>query len=132
MRDLGISAHGTPFPSIDTTGLELITAALEFIFQPPLLPIFGHSSIVKLIPEARSRQPFQLELWEHGMKGFWGSNDVPEGFVYECPSGHVFRLSSEDADSSCPNCGSEFLKRVSGLRDKRISSSIRNSLKIER
>jgi hypothetical protein len=95
-----------------SAGPELIIAALEFIFQPPLLPILGHSSIIKLIPEARSREPFQLELW-HGMKGFWGSNDVPEGFVYECPSGHVFRLSPEHADSSCPDCGSEFLKRVS-------------------
>ena len=106
-----ISGEGLRYAEDNSLGLELITAALEFIFQPPLLPILGHSSIVKLIPVARSRGPFQLELW-HGRKGFWGSNDVPEGFVYECPSGHVFRLSPEDADSWCPDCGSEFLKRV--------------------
>jgi hypothetical protein len=48
-----------------SAGPELIAAALNFIFWP--LAVFGQDSIVKLIPEARTREPFQFDLW-HGNK----------------------------------------------------------------
>ena len=93
-----------------SAGPELITAALEFIFQPPLLPIIGHSAILKLIPEACAREPFELELW-HGAKTFWASGEGGGRFDFECSLGHAFSLSSDDA-YSCPECGSEFLKKL--------------------